>query len=61
MILSAIWNKFVQRHVYLFQNAQEKSCDQLLIIHMKEFEKVKQKQRTHITQSRKKVITHLAF
>ena len=27
---------------------------------MKEFEKVKQKQRTHITQSQKKVITHLA-
>ena len=38
---------------YLFQIAQDKSCDYLLIKYMKKFEMVKQKKRTRITQSGK--------
>ena len=36
---------------YLFQIAQEKSCDYLLIIYMKKIEMVKQKKLKRITQS----------
>ena len=46
-----VFEKFTS--AYLFQIAEEKSCDNLLIIYMKNLEMVKQKKRTRITQSRK--------
>ena len=46
-----VFDKFTS--AYLFQIAQEKSCDYLMIIYMKNFEMVKQKKRTRITQSGK--------
>ena len=46
-----VFEKFTS--AYLFQIAQEKSCDYLLIIYIKNFEMVKQKKRTCIKQSRK--------
>lgn len=45
--------QFVVFSAYLFQIAQEKSCD-YLIIYMEKSEMVKQKQHTSITWSRKK-------
>ena len=44
---------------YLFRIAREKSCDYLLIICMKKFEKVEQKKRTGITQSGKNCVIKL--
>ena len=46
-----VFEKFTS--AYLFQIAQEKSGDYLLMIYMKNFEMVKQKKRTRIMQSGK--------
>ena len=48
-----VFEKFTS--AYLFQIAREKSCDYLLIIYMKKCEMVKQKKRTRITESGKKL------
>ena len=49
LTLFGVFDKFTS--AYLFQIAQEKSCDYLLIIYMKNFEMVKKKKRTRITLS----------
>ena len=49
----AVFEKFTS--AYLFQVAQEKSYDYLLIIYIKRFEMVKQKKHTCITQFNKKL------
>ena len=59
MISSAISNLKKITSAYLFQIAQEQSCDYLLIIYMKKFEMVKQKKRTRITQSGKNCVIRL--
>ena len=48
LTLFGVFDKFTS--AYLFQIAQEKSCDYVMIIYMKNFEMVKQKKRTRITQ-----------
>ena len=53
-----VFEKFTS--AYLFQIAQEKSCDYLLMICMKKFKMViKQKKRMRITQSGKNCIIKL--
>ena len=54
-----VFEKFTS--AYLFQIAQEKSCDYLLIIYIKNFEMVKQKKHTCITQSGKNYAINCAI
>ena len=57
--LFGVFEKFTS--AYLFQIVQEKSCDYLLIMYMKNFEMGKQKKRTRITQSGKNCAINCAI
>ena len=54
-----VFEKFTS--AYLFQIAQGKSCDYLLIIYIKNFEMAKQKKRKCITQSGKNYAINCAI
>ena len=51
-----VFEKFTS--AYLFQIAQEKSCDYLLIIYIKKFEMVKLTEETHVYHAIREKLRH---